>query len=252
MTKFFQAHVDGKFRVADQIVAEESKDAFFEMEKTRYLSFEILSITFSDNFTRARATVDCAQEMIVPIIGKTKMKMPRVSLWKLIDGEWFWYVNPVVERESPFGTLRPGPSAGAPGARQELPKGPSIEEVQRMVTADKSDLQVTADAAAQPVTLTNKLPGAVKLSLEFLKRPDFAVKLDKELMMQNESVHLLVSCSPAAAAQPKPFVVNVVVEPTGQVIPVNARCVPAPPPVQKPEATKPAPPASKKKSKARK
>jgi hypothetical protein len=57
--KFFQAHVDGKFRAADQYVAEESKDAFFSADKPRYLSFELASITYSDQFTRATALVTC-------------------------------------------------------------------------------------------------------------------------------------------------------------------------------------------------
>ena len=38
VTAFYQAHVDGKFRAADQFVAEDSKDAFFEAPKRRYLN----------------------------------------------------------------------------------------------------------------------------------------------------------------------------------------------------------------------
>ena len=52
--KFYQAHVDGKFRSAEQYVAEDSKDFFFEMEKQRYLSFREPEISYSDHFTKAK------------------------------------------------------------------------------------------------------------------------------------------------------------------------------------------------------
>ena len=42
---FLQAHVDGKFRLADQYVADESKDAFFEAHKRRYRDFEIVKVS---------------------------------------------------------------------------------------------------------------------------------------------------------------------------------------------------------------
>ena len=33
VSKFFQAHVDGKFRLAEEVIAEDSKDFFYNMEK---------------------------------------------------------------------------------------------------------------------------------------------------------------------------------------------------------------------------
>ena len=36
---FYQAHVDGKFRLADTVVHEDSKDAFFVADKNQYKSF---------------------------------------------------------------------------------------------------------------------------------------------------------------------------------------------------------------------
>src|SRR5688572_11257827 len=60
VSEFLQAHVDGKFRLANEIVAEDSKDMYFAMEKHRYLSFEIVRIDYTNDFTRATvlATVE--------------------------------------------------------------------------------------------------------------------------------------------------------------------------------------------------
>jgi hypothetical protein len=53
VTGFLQAHVDGKFRAALKYIAEDSQDFYFEMEKRRYLSYEIGKIDYSENFTKA-------------------------------------------------------------------------------------------------------------------------------------------------------------------------------------------------------
>ena len=53
VTEFFQAHVDGAFRKAFEIVAEDTKDYYFATEKVRFKSFKIVDIKYSDNFTKA-------------------------------------------------------------------------------------------------------------------------------------------------------------------------------------------------------
>src|SRR4051794_29683377 len=50
---FFQAHVDAKYRRAEEVIAEDSKDFFYNMEKTHYLGFDIVRINYSENFTKA-------------------------------------------------------------------------------------------------------------------------------------------------------------------------------------------------------
>src|SRR5260370_24279308 len=55
ITGFYQAHVDKKFRQADQFVAEDTKDFYYESNKPAYLSFNIGKITYSENFTKAKA-----------------------------------------------------------------------------------------------------------------------------------------------------------------------------------------------------
>jgi hypothetical protein len=45
---FYQAYVDGKFRLAEQYVAEDTKDLHYNQEKKKYRSYEIVKITFDD------------------------------------------------------------------------------------------------------------------------------------------------------------------------------------------------------------
>src|SRR5579862_6988218 len=93
ITKFYQAHVDGKARQAEQYVAEDTKDFFFDTNKPRYLDFRIDTITYSDHFTKARAVVLCKQRVMMPGFTDHPMDVPTPSTWKVEDGKWYWYVD---------------------------------------------------------------------------------------------------------------------------------------------------------------
>ena len=52
--------------------------------------------------------------MLPGFMGKP-MKVPVPSTWKLVDGTWYWYVDPESLRMTPFGKLNPGsPGESAP------------------------------------------------------------------------------------------------------------------------------------------
>ena len=70
ISKFFQCQVDGKPRQAEQYVAEESKDYYYEMQKPRYLSFEIRNISYSDEFTKAKAMIAVEMTVNIPQLSK--------------------------------------------------------------------------------------------------------------------------------------------------------------------------------------
>src|SRR5687767_10820889 len=107
--KFYQAHVDRRLRGADEVVAEDSKDQFFAIAKPAYLNWEIAAINYSDNFTKAKAVVACEIDWASPRLGKMRVKQPIVTLWKVVDGKWYWYMEPSKTWETAFGTMTPGP-----------------------------------------------------------------------------------------------------------------------------------------------
>src|ERR1035441_5836242 len=63
--EFFDLHVKGQFRKAEELVAEDTKDFFYSGNKPKYLSFEISRIDYSANFTRAKVTVLCEQYILI-------------------------------------------------------------------------------------------------------------------------------------------------------------------------------------------
>lgn len=220
---FFQAHVDGKFRQADQVVAEDSKDAYFAAEKTRYRGFEIVRILYTDNFTRARAVVAVDTDFMAPGIGKIPVKIPLTTLWRLEGGLWWWYVDPDAGKQSPFGPMHPGPGqSSSPFPFPSPGKPEQLAAMLHQVKVDKNEVRLSSyQPAEDQVTISNALPGAVRLKLDYNGFPGFEATLEREELDPKQSTRLRLRVEPRDRA-PKPSVtVTLRIEPTNQVIPIQ-------------------------------
>jgi hypothetical protein len=219
VTKFYQAHVDGKFRVADQVVAEDSKDAFFGADKTRYKACAIAKIAYSDQFTRARVITSCDSEFVV-MMSRIPVKLPLTTLWKLENGEWFWYVEPRPDGfETPFGRMAAGKESGPSPFPSKMPDAAAI---MKQVKVDRTEVRLSSfEPASAEVTISNQMPGSIGLSLSFNGFPGFKARLDRTGIGAGESARVLVECTPEDQ-RPKPtLTLQLTVEPTGQVIPIR-------------------------------
>jgi hypothetical protein len=224
---FFQAHVDGKWRLADQVVAEDSKDNFFAMQKPRVLSFEIARIDYSDNFQRAKVAVNCEEDMLMMGAGSVRLKMPRYSDWKLEHGEWFWYFDPNVIRETPFGPMKllTNGAAGnqSPSAQFPMPLGPSPKDIQSAVKVDKIEVSLkSTEPSSDTVTVSNGLPGWVTVSLQVPEIPGLQVKLDQKNIKSGQQAHVTFRFDPSGGAAPPSAVVNLLVDPIDLVFAIRA------------------------------
>lgn len=188
---FYQAHVDGKFRLADTVVHEDSKDAYFAAEKTRYKGFEIIRINYSENFTRAQVVTAVVTDFAMPGFPSAEARVPVTTLWKLDGGEWWWYVEPPGQgRQTPFGTMKPGEGPGADHPLALLRKMPTAEEIQGQVGVDKTEVRLGPGDAGE-VVVTNRMPGPVTLELELPAQAGFEAKLERADLKANEQTRIL-------------------------------------------------------------
>ena len=226
ISKFFQLQVDGKPRQAEQYVAEDSKDYYYEMQKPRYLSYEIRSISYSDEFTKAKAMIAVEMIINIPQFQNKPMKIPFMTLWKVVDGQWFWYVQPEASLITPFGKMNPGP--GKPGEAQaggppDMSKTPDILSLWKQVSADKQGVQLKAhEASSDRVTISSQLAGTVSLQFQPPDVPGLVVKLDRTELKAGEKTVLSFDFKPGENAPRSPLVVNVLVQPINSVISVRA------------------------------
>jgi hypothetical protein len=223
--KFYQAHVDKKFRQADQYVAEDSKDTFFAANKPACLAFRIDKVVYSENFTKAKATVFCKQRIMAPGFPATPMDVPMPDTWKLENGQWFWYLDLSAGRDTPFGHTKPAPEGtpdAVPDPKAALAAAPSIETIWKSVQADKQVVQLsTTKLSTDQVTISNKMPGVITLSLEGTVSPGVRVKLDRTEVKAGEQAIVAFRFQPGEQAPPKPGEVGVRVQPTNQLIPIG-------------------------------
>jgi hypothetical protein len=213
ISEFYQYHVTGEYRKAEALVAEDTKDFFYDHNKPRYLSFQIGNIEYSGGYTRAKALVVVKMSVMLPGFNGKVMDIPSASYWKLIDGKWYWYVDESMRNASPFGQMKPGPNTATAGDAPALPAIPgSTEQLHAMVRPDKSDLTLKPGASEQ-VSISNSMPGPVDLEVTG-KPAGVEVSFDRAQVKTGEKAVMTVH----AAQDAKDGTVAVRVQQTGQLL----------------------------------
>src|SRR5580692_4431046 len=77
---FFQCHVDGNFRKAYEMVAEDTKDYYFAVMKIRLKSFQLTSVKYSDDFKKATVDLNTDQEIRRPEFPGTIVPVPMTTV----------------------------------------------------------------------------------------------------------------------------------------------------------------------------
>jgi len=241
ITKFYQAFVDGKFRLADALVADDAKDVFFAAEKKRYKACAIGNVAYSDNFTKAKAVVSCDTDYFM-MGSQIAIKLPISSQWKLVDGEWFWYVTPASEQQTydtPFGPVKRPPEQGSADPAAAPPvRDPAavIAQVTNGIHVDRTSLDFNSSKSSrQEVVVKNGMPGDITL-IASTGIPGLSVQPGKTTIHAREDLKLVISFKaddpsitcPECLTHPQDRLagdVTLRVEPTGQEIPIHIKFV---------------------------
>ncbi|MEP7364067.1 MAG: hypothetical protein ABI972_12495 [Acidobacteriota bacterium] len=236
ISKFYQAHMDGKFRQATEVVAEDSQDIFFAADKPRYKGFKIVNINYEENYTKAKVLVEVPWELITPVGVLELVARPMPSLWKIEDGKWFWYVipyDPCKGIDAGMGVKlhkvdcvdgKPVETPDVTG-QVKLPNSGTWADagaIQSSVKASDDRVILSSHVpTALTVRLTNKFEGEVSLVLEAPELPGLTARLANNKIPPGEFTELEISYTPPAPQKNPDQIVKVRVNPTGQVIPVT-------------------------------
>jgi hypothetical protein len=218
ITKFYQAQVDGKARQAEDVVAEDSKDFFYNMAKPKFLSFEIRDITYSDNFTKAKVMMVVETYVMMPGFEGKPMKVPGGTFWKIENGQWCWYIPPDVLNATPFGTMKP--SNGAPGGLPDLKNAPTVASLGKQVQADKlhAALLAAGPPTSDKITIHNAMPGSVRIELRHADVRGLEIKADRTEIPAGENAVVSFHYVPGNGYPPRTLNVDVAVEPINTVL----------------------------------
>ena len=250
--KFYGAFVAGKFKDAYLLAADDSQDAFFELSKDQYKSFEIIKMRYSDNFTKAVVVTAIKSDwrwhgVITPTT------FPLTSNWKVEDGQWYWYYVKPTMAATPF-----SPTGFVPIPPETPDKKPaalpgnvagSAQAILSKVGLDKGTVQLRSYENSQDVVhVRNEMPGAVTLNLDKLDMTGLKITVGKTQLQAHEETTVLfawrlddpaIQCLECAKKTSGRQVVQLHIQPTNQVFPISINFenastpAPAPPPPPK-------------------
>jgi hypothetical protein len=221
VTEFCELHKQGKFRQAEQMVADDTKDYFYNSGKPRYVSYELQSITYNQDFTKATAMVIC--EHYLPAMGfqgKT-VKMLTPFNWKIENGQWMWYVDKDTMLVTPFGKMGLVPQTGPPAAPPPagtLPPPPipaSVDQFFALIKADKTELSLKPGGTDR-VIISNGTPGLINLEIS-RQIPGVEAKLDSGTVPGGGKAVLTVQ----AGQQPTTGLIGLRIRPIGPHIAIK-------------------------------
>jgi hypothetical protein len=230
---FYQHHIDGTHRKAEKYVAEESQDFFYQVQKQRYDSCELLRIAYTDNFTKATVTEVCKGKWNING-DERSVSMPMSSIWARKEGgDWFWQHVPAQQVPTPFGQMdhSAAGSKGTPEAAKPAPAGLGIptdmksaaEMLMKQVMVDKTDIKLSSyEKSSDVIVITNNTGGAVKLSFDYeAVVPGFKAELESKEVAAGGKTNLKFTMVPKDRVAKPTLNARILVEPLLQQFPVK-------------------------------
>jgi hypothetical protein len=218
--QFYQLQVDKKFRQAEALVAEESKDDYYNRAKPDIKGFSIQEIHLSDNNTRARVTLKGKLVFKIPQLGTQAFEMPMTTSWKMEDGQWFWFIDPELSGQTPFGKTNfqagkaPADSAGRPPVKID------VATLMNQVTLDSTSVILNASNPVQTITVSNNLPGEVNLELTNPQLEGVSIEVERSTLKAGEKSAIRFRRTSEAKSS---GLVSIVASPLNKVFDIRVR-----------------------------
>jgi hypothetical protein len=220
--KFNDAQLAKKYRQADDLVAEDSKDAFFGADKLNCKSWQYVKATYTDKFTNAKVLFTCDATMShagqhIPV------KIPMTSTWKIVDGQWFWYLVPSEVMLTPWGNMKGGPEMNAKADARAV-RIPKPEEILNQIKLSKTAVDLSGfSESSDEVTVTNGTPGAITLNLLHDVLPGLEAALSGKELKPGESATVSIKFKPSGRIPPPVMDLGVSVDPFNHLLTIRIR-----------------------------
>jgi hypothetical protein len=242
---FYQNFLEGSWspRKAENFIAEDTKDYFYNAAKLKFISFRIDKITYSDSFTKATVVVVGKGTKMVaghPVV----LDQPMDTRWKIEDGKWCWTYSPYEIPSTPMGGKLSPPDPALQRAGVEVPKSVAPEDIKSAGAAivgktsmgvDKSRVTMSADQPSSvQVIFTNGAGGEVLIGVDGPTVRGLTAKLDKTSVPAHGTALLTLQYDPAAKSalkdiwEPKGRIpLRIVVGPFNRVYPIDLEFIKA-------------------------
>lgn len=216
MGQFYGLVQEKKYRASESLVCEASKDDYYNANKSIFTAYEIVNITWEDEFRTARAAIVFDTDLSTRA-GKIPVKMPITTMWKLEGGNWCYYLPPPTGKGivTPFGIMAPGGGDLANQGLASLPKPVDPAAIMRQVGAVPSAIRFKAyESGSAEVSIENSLDGSVRVELmNDVARPGITLSLSKQELGPKDHAVLKVAFETKDRKPKNPFRVRILVSP---------------------------------------
>jgi len=234
-TEFFQDFVDGQYRKALSLVAEETQEEYFASPKAELKAFKIDNIQYNDDFSKA--TMNLTVKRVLKFQGQTMVpEVPMITTWKIENGKWMWYNEPkpgtwvTAMGPSDVTLVARGADGGVIGLPEKLDQSTVDAAGMKIIQQsglDKTFVTMALDkVSSDTVMFRNGAPGSVHLELGNVpKIAGLSVKLDKADVNLGESVPIRIryepNSDPDSPAPPPTAAIPLIVAPFNQQLSVQ-------------------------------
>jgi hypothetical protein len=184
--QFFQLQVDKKYRPAEAMVADDTKDLYYNGNKFNINTFSIQKIEFLDDNTRAKVTIKTQVTRALPGAGIVAFDTVSTNLWKIENGQWVYYIDKAAALDTPFGTVATSKGNETPPPTSIASKLAGLSNLQNLVKVDRNSVDLALNGPLQTVTVANGLPGGVDLELQSGKIAGLFAELEKKHLEAGE------------------------------------------------------------------
>jgi len=221
--QFYKLQVDKKFRQAEALVAEESKDDYYNRSKLDIKEFSIEDIQLLDDNSRARVTLKGKLVIKVPQLaaqlGDQTFDVPLTTSWKIENGQWVWYIDRELSVQTPFGRIDPSKAA----ARSPVDLPPvkiDVATLMNQVTLDSTSVILNATNPLQTITVSNNLPGAIQLELTDPRLEGVSIEVERSTLKAGEKSAIRFRLTGEAQSS---GLVRIVASPLNKVFEIRVR-----------------------------
>ena len=205
-TAFLKFQMEGNFRKAYELVAEDSQDYYLGSAKEKTTSLELQKVEYSDSFSKAVVTSASKQALVME--GRAfEIPSVRTDHWKIENGQWKWYHDPAKEVLMTLVGPMPVGSPGSTATPPQLPKELDPDAVAKAgksiappsATLNRTSVPFTAGKeATEEVVYHNNAPGPVRVEADLIADyPGFTVQPKSFLLQPQEETTFKVTYRPS-------------------------------------------------------
>jgi len=206
-----------EYRKAEALIAEDTKDYYYEGAKQELSKFDVQSVEYSADFTHATVATVCTQILASPGFPGGEMPLRNATTWRIEDGNWMLYVD---QSKILSPVLRPmpqtNPVTNPAVAGGKLPEDAAQTPVGKL-SIDKETVQISA-GASQQIRIDNGSVGGLSLELGY-PLPGIEAKLDRTELGRGGTAILTLT----AGKNPTPGVYSLRVMPTGEALNIKVQ-----------------------------